>query len=321
MSIAGSSAAPWLTVVMPSHCGERWIDYTLQSLVREAAQGIEVLLIDSSPTSATRDIAQAYSKSLAIRIFERRDLLSWQAKTNFCVEMAKSDHVSWLGVDDLWLPGRAASARGWINSDPMAPVHFAPSAIIDIDNRKLGLWRCPLPAERALLPTFVTERLLIQNFVAAPAPVFRKAAWLTCGGLDENLWYTADWDMWLKLAACAPTYYHTDITIGFRVHARSLTMTGTINSLDFTRQMTTVLDRHLSKEGRDLSRVERAGRASIRVNVALASASADVRGLFHAAIQVALLGPIGIWKYFRDSRIVERVVARIRAKIAGRFTV
>jgi hypothetical protein len=127
--------------------------------------------------------------------------------------------------------------------------------------------------------------------------------------------------MWLKLAACAPTYYHTDITIGFRVHARSLTMTGTINSLDFTRQMTTVLDRHLSKEGRDLSRVERAGRASIRVNVALASASADVRGLFHAAIQVALLGPIGIWKYFRDSRIVERVVARIRAKIAGRFTV
>jgi len=29
--------------------------------------------------------------------------------------------------------------------------------------------------------------------------VFTKAAWEACGGIDNELWYTADWDLWLKL--------------------------------------------------------------------------------------------------------------------------
>ena len=49
-----SGPAPWLTVVIPSHCSERWIGHSLSSLAAEAAQGIDVLIIDSSPTSAAR---------------------------------------------------------------------------------------------------------------------------------------------------------------------------------------------------------------------------------------------------------------------------
>jgi hypothetical protein len=320
MSIAGSSVAPWLTVVMPSHCGERWIDHSLQSLVREATQGIEVLLIDSSPTSATRDIAQTYSKQLAIRRFERRDLRSWQAKTNFGVEMAHAEHVSWLGVDDVWLPGRTEAAQAWIKSAPAAPLHFAPCEIIGNDGRKLGVWRSPLPKESPLQPTFVTERLLIQNFVAAPAPVFRKDAWLNSGGLDENLWYTADWDMWLKLAACAPTYYHQEVTVGFRIHAESLTATGSRDTADFESQMQTILERHLSSLENPPKGIARAARASIAVNTALASASAgDFRALPRAAVRVASLGPAGMRRYCRDSRIIERLMPRLRAKFTGSF--
>jgi Glycosyltransferase like family 2 len=318
MSIAGSSVAPWVTVVMPSHCGERWIDYSLQSLVREATQGIEVLLIDSSPTSVTRDIAQTYSKRLAIRIFERRDLSSWQAKTNFGVEMAHSEHVSWLGVDDIWLPGRTAAAQAWIRAAPEAPLHFGPSEVIAEDGRKLGVWRSPLPKECPLQPAFVTERLLIQNFVAAPAPVFRKDAWLNCGGLDENLWYTADWDMWLKLAACAPTYCHQEVTVGFRIHAESLTATGSRDTADFENQMQTVLERHLPKLENRSRGMERAARASIFVNAALASGSrGDFANLPRAVLRVAWLGPAGMRRYFRDSRIVERLMPRLRAKFMG----
>ena len=127
---------------------EQWIDASLSSLVAEGAEGIEVILIDSSPTSATRDIARRYSDRLLMRIFERCDLSSWQAKTNIGVELARSSHVCWLGVDDLWLPGRAAAAQTWIDAGPDAPLHLAPSAIIDKDGRKLGVWRCPLPADR-----------------------------------------------------------------------------------------------------------------------------------------------------------------------------
>jgi hypothetical protein len=319
MRLDVSAGRPWLTVVIPSHRGEQFIDTALRSLAGERAEGIEVLLIDSGPTAAARDIARNYSNRLQIRIFERRDLLSWHTKTNFGVEMAESQHVCWLGVDDIWLPGRAAAARAWIETAPWTPLHFAPSEIIGNDGRKLGVWHCPLPGECPLQPTFVTERLLMQNFVAAPAPIFRKDAWLSCGGLDDMLWYTADWDMWLKLAARAPTYYHNEVTIGFRIHAGSLTATGSRDTADFGRQMQSVLERHLL-ELENCSNIERPARASIVVNRALASASAgDFSRLPQAALQIALLGPAGMKRYFRDSRILERLMPRVRAKLRGSF--
>lgn len=316
----GRSVAPWLTVIMPSYCGEQWIDASLGSLADEAYEGIEVIVVDSSPTSATRDIALRFADRLRLRVIERRDLTSWHTKTNFGVEIAESDHICWLGVDDIWLPGRAAAVRSWIAAAPSAPLHLAPSAIIDKKGRRLGIWRCPLSAKRALQSDLVRERLLIQNFIAAPAPLFRRDAWLACGGLDEMLWYTADWDMWLKISALGEVFYHDIVTVGFRIHAGSLTVTGSRDAGDFARQMQIVLKRHLGQLGGRTNGLERTARASIAVNVALAAASAgDMSGLLGAAGQVLGLGPAGIHRYLRDSRIVERIVPRIRAKLTGAF--
>jgi glycosyltransferase involved in cell wall biosynthesis len=321
MTVSRASSAPWLTVLMPSYCGEQWIDASLSSLASEAVEGVEILVIDSSPTSTTRDIAIGYSDRLHLRVFERCDLLSWQAKTNFGVEIAESSHICWLGVDDLWFPGRAAAVRTWIEAAPDASLHLAPSAIIDKGGRKLGVWRCPLPANGELRSALVTERLLVQNFVAAPAPVFRRDAWLGCGGLDENLWYTADWDIWLKLAACGSVYYHDHVTVGFRIHDGSLTATGSRDSAVFAHQMQIVLDRHITKLcGRSKGITERVARASIAVNTALASASVgELNCLLRAASAVVRLGPAGIHRYLRDSRIVDRVAPRVRAKLTGGF--
>jgi glycosyltransferase involved in cell wall biosynthesis len=315
---SNASVAPWLTVIMPVYRGEEWIAASLQSLVDETPEGVEVIVIDSSPTPATRDIARSYAHRLRLLIIERSDLSSWHTKTNFGVEIAASSHVCWLGVDDVWLPGRLAAVKAWIEAAASAPLHLAPSAIIDRLGRKLGIWRCPLPAHGQLPPHVVTARLLVQNFIAAPAPVFRRDAWLACGGLDEQLWYTADWDIWLKLSAVGPVYYHDIVTVGFRIHSGSLTVTGSRDTAKFSEQMRTVLERHLGELKGDALGVERAARASIAVNTAFASASGgNLGGLLQAAFAVLRLGPSGIHRYFRDSRIVERVVPRVRAKLAG----
>jgi glycosyltransferase involved in cell wall biosynthesis len=68
------SAAPWLTVIMPAYRGEEWIAASLQSLVDETPEGVEVIVIDSSPTPATRDIACSYADRLRLRFIERSDL-------------------------------------------------------------------------------------------------------------------------------------------------------------------------------------------------------------------------------------------------------
>jgi glycosyltransferase involved in cell wall biosynthesis len=316
--VSRDTGAPWLSVVIPSYRGEHWIDVALQSLLREARDGIEVLLVDGSPTPATLDLAQRFMDRLRLRTFRRVDLQSWQAKTNFGVQMAESKHVCWLGVDDVWLPGRAAAARAWIDAAPDAALHLASSLIIDKHGRKLGVWRCPLRAEAVLPSSLVIERLLVQNFVAAPATIFRKDAWIGCGGVDAELWYTADWDVWLKLATLGPVRYHDLPTVGFRIHGGALTVTGSRQGAEFAEQMNIVLSRHLSKLDGNCRDIERAARASIVVNSALASAAAgDSSALLRAGLQVLRLGPSGLHRYLRDSRIFDRVIPRMRARLAG----
>jgi len=305
---------------MPVYRGEQWIGGALESLAAEADRGIEILVVDGGPTPVSLNIAQRYGGRLRLRLFQRHDLLTWQDKTNFGVRAASATHVCWLHVDDLWLRGRAAAVRSWIGSDSQAPLHLAPSVIIDASGRKIGTWRCPLPAGRDLDSTSVLKQLLVQNFISAPAPVFRKEAWLTCGGLDPALWYTADWDMWLKLAAQGPVRYHDQITTAYRIHGSSLTTAGSRDIDDFARQMLIVLDRHLGVLGCRSKEVERLARASIAVNTALAAAAGgNLKILPRGVLEVLLLGPSGIRRYFRDARLAERVLSRLWARLRGGF--
>lgn len=312
-------SAPMLTVVMPVHCGERWIAPTLESLAAEAADDIEVIVVDSSPDAGTAEIVQGFADRIPLELVSRPDLSNWRTKTNFAVERAKGAHVCMLHQDDLWLEGRLAAIRSWIAAAPDAPLHLAPTLIVDQEGRALGTWRCPLPSKAPARSELVVERLLVQNFIAVPTPVFRRDAWLACGGLDLDLWYTADWDLWLKLAGRGPVHYHNTITAAFRIHGGSLTMTGSRDPAEFEAQMQVVFDRHVRRvaPGRSAP-VARAARASIGINVALAAASAGRFGAFASAARLLLsLGPRGLHRYLRDSRIVERVVPRLRARLSG----
>ncbi|MER9302633.1 glycosyltransferase [Mesorhizobium sp. M0293] len=312
---------PFLSVVMPVHEGEAWIGATLESLAAEPTGDLEIIVIDSSSTSATAAIVERFAHRLPLRLLQRRDLAPWQTKTNLGVELAAADHVCILHQDDLWLPGRVEAAHRWPATSSEAGLHLAPTAIIDRYGRRIGRWNCPLPADEVLGTQFLLERLLVQNFVSVPAPIFRRTAWLECGGMDEKLWYTADWDIWAKLASIGPVVYHDEITTAFRVHGGSLTVAGSRDVSEFRSQMQIVLERHLSRLPASSRRwVEPAALASISVNVSLAAASGgDLRALVRAARAVLSLGPMGIRRYLRDSRLRERVVCRLRAKLTGAF--
>ena len=312
---------PFLSVVMPVHEGAAWIAATLDSLAAEPTAGLEIIVVDSSPTDATSAIVERFADRLPLRLLQRRDLAPWQTKTNLGVELAAADHVCMLHQDDLWLPGRVKAARRWLGSFPKAGLHLAPTAIIDRNGRRIGRWNCPLPADEALGAEFLLERLLVQNFVSVPAPIFSRTAWLACGGMDEKLWYTADWDIWAKLANTATVVYHDEITTAFRVHGSSLTVTGSRDVSEFRSQMQIVMERHLPRLAAGSRRlVEPTARASISVNVSLAAASGgDLKALVRAARVVLSLGPGGMRRYLRDSRLWERVICRLRAKLTGAF--
>src|SRR4026207_768417 len=102
-----TTPSPWLSVVLPTHNGERWIAAAMDSLACQADPGIEVLVIDTSDRDATLEIVRKYSDRLSLRLFQPKDVTGCSAKTNYGVRQARAKHISWLCQDDLWLPDRS----------------------------------------------------------------------------------------------------------------------------------------------------------------------------------------------------------------------
>jgi glycosyltransferase involved in cell wall biosynthesis len=188
---------PWLSVIIPSHNRPRWLTIALQSIVDQKEPGIEVVIVDGSADSTSLETINNFNDGLNVRCFRRTDLQSWTAKTNFGAEQAKGDRICMLH-DDFWLPNRSVEIRKWLSTQPDAVMHLHSCYIVDEAGKQLGLWSCPLPGNGCAIPTHTLfERLLVQNFIATPAPTIRREAYLTVGGLDDSLWRTADWDLYL----------------------------------------------------------------------------------------------------------------------------
>jgi glycosyltransferase involved in cell wall biosynthesis len=305
---------PWLSVIIPVHNGERWLDVALQSVVDQNELGIEVIVIDSSATNRCINIAAEFSNRLNVQVHSRPDLLPWTVKTNFGAARAKADWICMLHQDDFWLPQRCAALREWLLQHSSAVMHLHPSYFVDSSGRKLGLWRCPLPSPAAPVPMdLLLERLLVQNFIAIPSPTIRRDAFLTVNGLDEELWHTADWDLYLKVTAIGDVFYHHDPLACFRIHTESLTVSGSRNIDDFRSQHEKVPRRYVSRLPlRSRERTLRLAATSTSVNIALAEANnGNATALLRAFVAIMSLPPRLMIQYFRYSRILERVRSRL----------
>lgn len=308
---------PWLSVLMPVRDGEPYLAQALDSVAAQSDPDIEVLAIEGGSTDGTRDVLRAYERRLPLRLLPSPDLPNWVAKTNRGISEARGDYVCILHHDDLWRPGRLAALKKAAAARPEAGFLVHDSWYIDARGRVLGLYQPRLPSP--LTTDVAVERFLVQNIVTVPATMFRRDTLLRVGPLDESLWFAADWDLWIRLAGAGPTLYVPRPLSAYRIHAMSQTSTRGADPEQIRAQYALVAERHLdawrARRGR-ASSDEGVARFSVRVNAFLASLAARrPSGLGGLLSALPRLGPAGVWRYVRRSRILQRVSAYARGRL------
>jgi glycosyl transferase family 2 len=310
---------PFLSVVMPAYNGERFIAEALES-VRGQHDGVELIIVDDGSSDRTPDIVGDFAKILPLRMLTPGRIGNWVAVSNIGLREATGDWVCFLHQDDLWLPGRTARLRSEIKrAEGTLILHNA--KFLGPGGEELGPWTCPL-SEGNVPPDRFVERLLIQNFIAIPSPVFRRNVAIDSGALDEALWFSADWDLWLRLGALGPVRFIAEALIAFRIHPASQTAARKVLPNEWEEQLTIVLSRHLQNwpmSGNLRESVERVAVASIAVNSALSATSRGESAKAAAVLRKLLaLGPSGWHRYLRDSRIIQRVRSRLKIQRLAR---
>jgi len=313
-------AQPWLSIISPTYNGQEFLPSALNSIIVQQDQNVECIVVDDGSTDSTLSILETYQKRLPLKILQPPPRRNWVTNTNYALSFASGKYVCFLHQDDLWFQNRLLTMKQLTEQFPEVVLFLHSSNFIDRAGENLGLWSCPLPAfPRVIQSKLILERLLVQNFISIVAPIFRRETALEVGGMDDSLWYTADWDFWLKIAACGSALYYPKPLAGYRVHQHSQTFLRSSYLQDFHKQLDIVADRHLALWAAPAHlkrRVCRLSHVSTEINVALAGSVHDAKpNIAKPIISLLLLGPLGWYRYFRDSRIWERASARIKARL------
>ncbi len=305
---------PWLSAIIPTYNGSKYLAAALNSIVVQQDDGIECVAIDDGSTDDTLEIIESYRDRLNIKLITKERAGNWVANTNYALAAASSEYACFLHQDDLWLEGRLQNLKKAIATHPDISLYIHDAVFVDSMGKPLGLWQCPLGKERVVSLAEMREKLLVQNFVAIPSPIFKRQAALDIGALNSNLWYTADWDFWLKLASLGDCYYIPKPLAAFRVHGDSQTIRRSSSVAEFRQQMRLVVDSHLHAKPK--SEVAKVAFFSTEVNTTLAAmVHGESPNLFKLGLDFLALGPAGWRRYWQDSRIQERVSARLKAKL------
>jgi hypothetical protein len=241
------------------------------------------------------------------------------------VRQAAGEYVCFLHQDDFWYPGRLAALHERVRNAPEVVLWLHPVWYVDARGNRVGRWTSPLPARTTPVGSeVILEHLLVQNFVGMPAPLFRRDAFLTTAGMDAKLWYVADWDLWMSLAERGTTAYLPRALAAFRIHAKSQTVRRAADLEDMREQHRTAFTRHFSewtcRDERLREQVRAAFDVSTDLNIWLMGwMQGRATPLSHLQRRLIALGPSGWQRLWRDSRIGERLMARVKCRWRGAY--
>lgn len=181
-------AWPRVTVVTPSLNQATYLEETIRSVLLQGYPNLEYMVIDGGSSDGSVDVIRKYERWLAYWVSEPDRGQAEAINKGF--RRATGEILAWLNSDDFYLPGALVKAVEQFAKHREAAVVHGPCQMVSSEGRVLGEYQ-PRP--------FAFPRVLGSNVVAQPAAFITGDALSTVGLLREDLSFSFDWELWLRL--------------------------------------------------------------------------------------------------------------------------
>ena len=185
------------SIITPNYNGERFLERTLKSIIRQREDGIdlEIIVVDGNSSDRSIRILEEYKKDITHLIVEED---SGPANAiNKGLSLANGDVVAWLNADDLYFPGALKRVRQQFLNRQDVVLCFGRCPIIDENDQEIRKFITKF--KELFFP--VSSRATIQaiNYLSQPAVFFSRQALFRVGRLREDMVAAWDYDFILRL--------------------------------------------------------------------------------------------------------------------------
>jgi len=185
------------SIVTPNYNGEKYLARTLDSILLQKNEGIdlELIVVDGMSTDGSVKILEKYAPNIAHLVIEKDTGPANAINKGFAV--ASGDIVAWLNADDLYFPGALKRVRQMFERQEGLSLCFGRCPIIDENGAEI----------RTLITRFkeyffpLSSQFTFQciNYISQPALFFSREAMVRAGKLREDMVAAWDYEFMLKL--------------------------------------------------------------------------------------------------------------------------
>ena len=182
-----SHPSPLVSVVIPIHNMEAFLQETLDWVMQSEFSSFEVILVDDGSRDGSMAIAEGFLSLHGDRVkLIKTENRGAAAARNAGIAAATGKYILPVDADDMITPKYMPEAVKILESQPDVKVVTAQAEFF---GDKSGNWS---------LPEFDLALLARKNHIPAIA-MYRKRDWLQTGGYCEQMQGREDWDFWIAM--------------------------------------------------------------------------------------------------------------------------
>jgi glycosyltransferase involved in cell wall biosynthesis len=209
--------------MIPAYNSTMYLEKTLSSVLCQdpGAAEMQIEVVDDASTMGDPESLVRRVGGERVGFIRQPRNVGGVANWNACVEKSTGEWIHILHQDDVVFPGFYARLKEALENRNDVGAAFCRNAFIDENDR--WLWTAEPEAATPRILTDFIEKIGVSQRIQFPSIVVKRTVYETLGGFRGDLSYSADWEMWIRIAAHYPIWYEPSILAAFRCHSAQWT--------------------------------------------------------------------------------------------------
>lgn len=211
---------PLVSIIMPAYNAEKYIEYSINSVIEQSYKEWELLIVDDGSKDKTKEIIKVYSE-LDNRIkplYSKTNSGRPSIAKNKLFEYVNGDYIAFLDSDDLWLKTKLEKQVDAMENNRKYGLCYTGGFFINENNQKIS----------SFLPKYkngnVFSKMLRKYEINNQSVLIRKELFKK---FNENIIIGEDYNLFMNIVFKNNAYVFKEKLIKYRIHSNSITKSKT----------------------------------------------------------------------------------------------